>query len=163
MGKHREDIDSPWETTPRDVEIAVKRASGQSLREIGEQVGLSKSRVDAICKREDVRTIIETEQKRLVQLVPTAIDNYKTWISKGSITNNKDEREVAFKASTKVLESTGILNGAPSVLIQNVYNDNKTIISPVIMTLLKEFTGKMASFDEEIIDVEDTSCEGSMA
>ena len=127
MGKHREDIDSPQETTPRDLEIAVKRASGQSLREIGEQVGLSKSRVDAICKREDVRTIIETEQKRLVQLVPTAIDNYKTWISKGSITNNKDEREVAFKASTKALESTGILNGAPSVLIQNVYNDNKTL------------------------------------
>jgi hypothetical protein len=80
---------------------------------------------------------------------------------RGSTTNNKDEREVAYKASTKVLESTGILNGAPSTLVQILYNDNKTIISPVIMGLLKDFTSKIAEIpeipetnDSEIIEAE---------
>lgn len=165
MGRPRKDI-TREPTSARDVEIGVLKASGMSFKHIGEKVGISKSRAEAICKRDDVKSIIETEQKRLVSLVPTAIDNYKAWISKGAITNNKDEREVAFKASTKVLESTGILNGAPSTLVNILYNDNKTIISPVIMTLLKEFTDKMAAFDEEVVEgevIEDSICESGMA
>ena len=156
MGKHRKDIDSPYETSVRDVEIGKMRAAGATYEKIGQDVGLGKSRVAVICERDDVKAIIEGEQKRLVSLVPTAVDNYRAWINKGSITTNKDEREVAFKASTKVLESTGILNGAPSTLVQILYNDNKTIISPVIKTLLDEFVGKLTAFNEdtEVIDGE---------
>ena len=146
----REDIDSPWVTSTRDIEIAKKRAAGESYRQISAEVGLAKSRVETICKRDDVKSIIEREQKRLIELAPSALDNYKHWISKGIITNNKDEREVAFKASTKVLESTGILNGTPSAIVNILYNDNKTIISPVIMGLLSEFTKKMTAFDDVV-------------
>ena len=155
MRNQRKDPVDPIETPVRDVKIAKMRAAGVTYEKIGKEVGVGTSRVAVICGREDVKGIIESEQKRLVSLVPTAIDNYKHWIGKGQITSNKDEREVAYKASTKVLESTGILNGAPSTLINVLYNDNKTIISPVIMTLLKEFTGKMSSFDDEdIVDGE---------
>ena len=164
MRNHQKDVDDIVETPVRDVEIGKMRAAGMPYQAIGDAVGLGKSRVAVICERDDVKAIIENEQKRLVSLVPSAVDNYKTWIMRGSTTNNKDEREVAYKASTKVLESTGILNGAPSTLVQILYNDNKTIISPVIMGLLKDFTSKIAEIpdipeipetnDSEIIEAE---------
>ena len=135
------------DVTSRDMKIAQMRAKGVSYQKIGDEVGLQKSRVAVICGREDVKEIIESEQRRLVSLVPTAVDNYKKWINAGQITNDKDMRDISFKATTKVLESTGILNGTPSTLVNILYNDNKVIISPVIMGLLKEFTGKMAEFD----------------
>jgi hypothetical protein len=140
----------------RDMTIAMLRAKDVSMRKIGAEVGIGKSRVAAICKRDDVRSVIETEQRRLVSLVPSAVDNYKAWISKGSITNDKDMRDIAFKASTKVLESTGLLTGNASIQIQNVYNNNNTVISPVIMNLLGEFSKSLNSFDDvnEVIDGE---------
>ena len=140
--------------SPRDTKIAKLRAQNVSCEKIGKQVGLGRSRVAVICEREDVKTVIEQEQKRLVSLVPSAIDNYKHWIGQGKITNDKDMRDIAFKASTKVLEGTGLLSNAPSVMIQNVYNDNKTIISPVIMKLLQDHQAKLTSIDDDIIEGE---------
>ncbi len=149
----REILEQSKPLKERDMAIAMMKARGMSYREIGGEVSLGKSRVAAICKRDDVRTVIEQEQKRLVSLVPSAVDNYKSWIGQGSITRDKDLRDISFKASTKVLESAGLLAGNASIMIQNVYNDNKQIISPVIMQLLGEFSKKLSDFDD-VVDAE---------
>lgn len=142
------------DTTVRDAKIAKLLAKGKTYREVGQEVGLGKSTIAVISKRDDVKAQIEQEQKRLVSLVPTAVNNYKRWIEQGQVTNDKDTRDIAFKASTKVLESTGILNGTPSTLVNILYNDNKTIISPVIMDLLKDFSGRLHDFKDDIIEGE---------
>ena len=142
----------------RDYEIAKLRAHGFSLREISNELKkkgetICKSTISNICEKEDVKALIENEQRKLVELVPTAVKNYRKWIDAGQITNSKEEREISYKATTKVLESTGILNGAPSTLVNILYQENQTIISPIIKNLLSEFTNKLNNFDD-VIDVE---------
>lgn len=132
--------------------VAKLRAKGDTLAEIGQQVGRSRMRVQQICARDDIKALIEQEQARLATLVPAAVRNFQHYIENAIDAEDKTDKEISFRATQKLLESTGILNNQPSHLVQILYNDNKTIVSPVIQHLLDKF---MDGFkDTEAIDAE---------
>jgi hypothetical protein len=137
----------------RDTTIGKLKAKGQSLVSIGRVVGLSTNRVATICQRDDVKSIIEAEQTRLASFVPQAVKNMEHWIQ--NATNEKNDnadKRIGYEATKELLQSTGILNNQPSHLVQILYNDNKTIINPVIKGLLDGFLEKMKNV--EIIDAD---------
>lgn len=138
--------------TPRNEFIGKMRATGMSCEEIGKEVGLTKVRIQDICRQDDVKTIIEREQARLASFVPQAVKNMEHWITKATETTSNVDKRIGFEATKELLQSTGILNNQPSHLVQILYNDHKTIINPLIQGLLDNFVEKLKSAD--IIDAE---------
>jgi hypothetical protein len=138
-----------------EMTVAKLRAKGDTLKEIGKQVKKSTVRVQQLCARDDIKALIEEEQARLATLVPTAVRNFEHYIESAIDAKDKTDKEISFRATQKLLESTGILNNQPSHLVQILYNDNKTIISPIIEKLLCGFMDKFKQDDYgEIIDGE---------
>jgi hypothetical protein len=133
-----------------EIMVAKLKAIGESDREIAEKVGKSHGRVYQIRQRDDIKAMIEEEQTRLASLVPRAVDNFKSYIDNATLSDDKTDKEMGFRATQKLLESTGILNNQPSHLVQILYNDNKTIISPVIEALMGNFMEKFKSLDSSI-------------
>lgn len=138
-------------TEVRDTLVAKMRAAGATQKSIAEQTGLSIPGVRYVLAKEQVQAMIEEEQSHLAALMPTAMDNYEKWITKAHNYHDKTDKEIAFRATTKVLESVGLVSGAPSVIIQNITNKN-TIISPTMERVLAEYGNKLRKVD--VVDVE---------
>jgi hypothetical protein len=136
-------------TDVRDINIAKLRAAGVTQAKIAEHTGLSLPGVRYVLAKEQVQAMIEQEQSRLAALMPSAMDNYE-----------KTDKEIAYRATTKVLESHGLLPGNQSVVIQQ-FNTKNTIISPVLERVLEEYGKKLRP--PEIIDVDFEEIEGSVA
>lgn len=135
----------------RDQAVAKMRAAGATQKDIAEKTGLSIPGVKYVLAKEQVQAMIEQEQSRLAALMPNAMDNYETWVKKATSYHDKTDKEIAFRATTKVLESVGILPGAQSVVITNIVNKN-TIISPMMEKVLEEFGNRLREVD--VIDVD---------
>ena len=114
-------------TEVRDTLVAKMRAAGATQKSIAEQTGLSIPGVRYVLAKEQVQAMIEQEQSRLAALMPNAMNNYETWVKKATSYHDKTDKEIAFRATTKVLESVGILPGAQSVVITNIVNKNTII------------------------------------
>lgn len=138
----------------RDVVIGKLRAKGLGYEKIGRAVGLkSITRVKTICQRDDVKSIIESEQARLASFVPAAVKNMEHWIQNATNKDNDSvDKRIGYDATKELLQSTGILNNTPSHGIQVIYNDNKTIINPIIKGLLDSFVEKLNN--AEVIDAD---------
>lgn len=144
----------------RDVAIAKMGAAHMSLSEIAEETKkydhpVKKSRIHNILQKPDIKELMEKEQQRLATLVPEAVKNYEEWVTNARSYTDRADKDIAFKATTKVLESHGLISGSPSQSIQVLINTGNTIISPVIGELLSGFMNKINSevFDAEYEDV----------
>jgi transposase-like protein len=75
-------LDSPH----TKVRVVKQLAPGQSQSSIAKEVGLNQSQVCRFANREDIRTLIEQEQARLLEVVPDAVENVKDLVKeiKGS-------------------------------------------------------------------------------
>jgi hypothetical protein len=138
-------------TDVRDTEIAKMRAAGVTQAKIAEHTGLSIPGVRYVLAKEQVQAMIEQEQSRLAALMPSAMDNYEHWVNKAKTFHDKTDKEIAFRATTKVLESHGLLPGNQSVVIQQ-FNTKNTIISPILEKVLEEYGKKLRP--PEVIDVD---------
>lgn len=138
-------------TDVRDTEIAKMRAAGVTQAKIAEHTGLSIPGVRYVLAKEQVQAMIEQEQSRLAALMPSAMDNYEKWVTKAHTYHDKTDKEIAFRATTKVLESHGLLPGNQSVVIQQ-FNTKNTIISPILERVLEEYGKKLRPPD--VVDVE---------
>lgn len=141
MGRNPEDH-------ARDAKIAKLAATGLSLSKIAEETKknnnpIKKSRVYTILQKPDIKALMEKEQQRLAGLIPKAVKNYETWVNNAHLYSDRADKDIAFKATTKVLESHGLVSGAPSNSVQIMINSGNTIISPVIQELLNGFMGKI--------------------
>lgn len=140
----------------RDLNIAKLSATGLSKPKIVNQMktvgwDISESTVKYVLKRDDIKEIIDQERTRLMSLVPQAVKNYERWVNNAHGYRDKSDKEIAFKATTKVLESPGLLSGTPSTQINLMMNSGNTIVSPVIEGMLKLF---MDSLKPEIVEAE---------
>lgn len=140
--------------TRRDIAIAKLKAKGHGYGVIAKQVGLTKSRVQNICHRDDVKAVIEAEQARLATFVPQAVKNMEHWIEKATKTHDPVDKKIGYDATKELLQSTGILQDRPSHLVQVLYQENTTVISPIIKGLLEGFMEKINA--QEVIDAEFT-------
>ena len=141
----------------RNTQIAKLTAMGLSQNKVAKEMEkegwhVTKNVVNDVMQKPDIRLIMEQERERLISLVPKAVSNYKTWIDKAQTYRDKTDKEIAFKATTKVLESNGLVSGTPSTQIQIMNNSGNTLVSPIIEGLLKMFVDKLNNAD--IIDGE---------
>jgi predicted transcriptional regulator len=135
---------------PHIREKVVKElAVGKSQNVIAKDVGLNQSSVSRFANRDDIRALIEQEQAKLLDCVPDAVQNVKDLVREMRDIPKKDtkRRELSYKASKDVLKSVGLLpTPIQSQTLVNLYQDNKTLISPFIQELLD------AKFDEITAD-----------
>jgi len=127
--------------TPHIKEQVVKQlAVGESQNSIAEQVGLNQSQVSRFANREDIKALIEEQQRELLKVAPDAVENVKELVKEMKDTP-KDEikrRELCYKASTDVLKSVGLLPAhVQSQTFINMYQDNRAILSPKIIRFLQ--------------------------
>ena len=141
-------------TDIRDMEIAKMRAAGVAQSKIAEHTGLSVQGVKYVLAKEQVQAMIEQEQSRLAALMPDAMDNYEKWVKKAHLYHDKTDKEIAYRATTKVLESHGLLPGNQSVVIQQ-FNNKTTIISPVLEKVLAEYGNSLRKVDAIDVDFEE--------
>jgi hypothetical protein len=125
---------------PHIKALVVKQiASGESQNSIAEEVQLDQSTVCRFANREDVRALIEAEQKRLLEVVPDAVENVKELVRemKDIPKKNIKRRELSYKASKDVLKSVGLLpTPVQSQVFINLYQGPNQIISPLVMKII---------------------------
>jgi hypothetical protein len=136
----------------RDTKIAKIAATGLSQSKVAtamkkEGWDINKTTVNHVLQKPNIKLIMEQEREKLISLVPKAVSNYKNWIDKATTYRDKTDKEIAFKATTKVLESNGLVSGTPSTQIQIMNNSGNTLVSPIIEGLLKMFVSKLNDVD----------------
>ena len=129
-------LDAP-ETKKRVVQ---ELALGKSQSSIAREVGLHSTRVCRFANREDIVKLIEAESFRLYEAVPDAVQNVKDLIAEMKYIPKTEtkRRELAYKASTDVLKSAGIL---PTAVQSQTFIDikaqtNNQLIPPIVQKLL---------------------------
>jgi hypothetical protein len=112
---------------------------------------MNPSTVYRLAKREDVKPSIEKEQIRLVEAVPDAVDNVKRRVRGMKSAKDLKERELGYKASTDTLKAVGIMpTPVQSRCITNIYNDQRTVISPFVQAILDEHHRRLIGGHSEI-------------
>ena len=120
--------------------VVQELALGKSQSSIARGIGLHSTRVCRFANMEDIVKLIEAESYRLYEAVPDAIQNVKDLIAemKHIPKTETKRRELAYKASTDVLKSAGIL---PTAVQSQVFVDikaqtNNQLIPPIVQKLL---------------------------
>ena len=113
----------------RDATIAALHLQGDSMSQIAEQVGISKSQVCKVLSSPDVKAKVEAGLQAIVDLIPDATSVVRNTL------RDSDNPALQFKAAEKVMDITGICGGSTqNVLIQQIYNDNRTTsIDPEVL------------------------------
>ncbi len=126
---------------PKKEFIAGAVAAGIPQEEIAQQVGVNQSTVSRFANRDDVKEIIEEQTMSLLEVLPDAVENVKALV-RGMRDLPIDEvkaRELALKASLRVLESGGILNSSsPSQIVVNLQK-SEPLIDPATAEFLRKY------------------------
>ena len=134
------------------MQIADERVNGATLQKIANQNGFDVSTASRKLSKPELQEYINKLQTEIInKTLPLAADNIHHAISKYKSGDKEDSqlREHGFKASLRVLESTGLLSShAPSVVFQQFIQDNSQHIH-------LEEASKTALSHLGIIDVED--------
>jgi hypothetical protein len=125
---------------------AVIVASGGSYADVGREIGVGRHAARNYCQKDEVRALIEKEQKRLLDSIPSAVDNYNHWIARGRDGDQQD-KQLAYQTSRDLLQTSGILAGNTSVAITNIYKQQNVFLSEHVQGILKEYLLKFDSID----------------
>jgi uncharacterized protein YjiS (DUF1127 family) len=138
------------------AEVIKRIAVGESQSRIAGDVGLHRSQVSRFARREDIKPFIEQEQLKLLEAVPDAVENLRGLVRgmKNIPAKETKRRELAYKASNDLLKAVGIMPAQTQApLIKNIYNDNRLIISPIVMELLSKHCNQVLNLDSNDIDI----------
>jgi hypothetical protein len=127
----------------------------EELTKMGEEI--TPKEVTSILKQTETKNVIEQERERIASLIPKCVENYDFWITKAKRFQDDKQREIAFRATTKVLESHGLVSGAPSEQVKISINKQEITLSPVVEKLLEGFMDKLRAVkpvEPEYTDVE---------
>jgi len=113
----------------RDVTIAAERLRGKTYKELSQDFGISKTQVGRILNDAEIKEVIETTQRGMVNLVPKAIENYQTLL-------DSDDEKIKLTASKEILQTVGVMpSHTQSVLIQNVFNQTDSDVAQELTEL----------------------------
>ena len=129
--------------TPHIKKEVIKRlAVGEPQNSVAKDVGLDQSQVSRFSRREDIQAFIEQEQKRLLDVVPDAVENVMSLVRefKNIPAKETKRRELSYKASTDVLKSVGLLpTPVQSQTLVNICSTKNVFMSPVMEEALKKY------------------------
>ena len=135
-----------------EKKVVTALAMGRPQKEIAKEVGVSQQAISAFKNRDDIKALLERQTHRLLELAPDALDNVEevvkdkiSGIPKGDIRRRKFVTET----SIEVLKGASILPS--NMQNQTIINltENKTIISPAVMEVLKAHAKTLEWHDEE--------------
>lgn len=139
--------------TPHIKQQVIKRlAVGEKAKSIAKDVGLSHSQIYRFESREDIKALIEHEQRRLVEAVPDAVENVKNLVREMKTIPKPDikRRELSYKASLDTLKAVGIMpSQVQSQFITNIFQQTNLTLSPVVQALLDAHDKTMLWEDQE--------------
>ena len=141
------------ETEEAKMAVAKAMAGGESQTAIARAAGVSQSTISRLANTEDLKALIDAESLNLLGVLPDAVENVKELVREMKNIPEKEtkKRELSYKASHDVLKAAGLMpTPVQSQIIQNIYNDNRIQIHPVIGALLKQHGDTFdADFDTE--------------
>jgi hypothetical protein len=128
-------------------ENIVKRlAVGKSQGNIATEMGVNQSSVSRFANREDIRTLIEQEQAKLIDCLPDAVQNYINLVREDIPKGDIKRRELQLKASKDVLKGGGLLpTPVQSQTFVNLYQENKPLLSPIVMEIISKKVEEITS------------------
>ena len=140
------------------TEVVKRLAVGETQTSIAEQFGVDQSQVSRFVAKDEIRELIEEEQKKLIDVVPDAVENVKTLVQEMKDIPKDDIKrlQLAYKASKDVLKAVGLFP-TPQYAhsLTNIYNDNRRlnvepVISPNVLKLIGDgITNQLQDIDEE--------------
>jgi transposase-like protein len=129
-------------------EVVRRFAGGETQAAIARDFGVHRSQVSRFAKREDIRPSIETEQLKLPESVPDAVENVKDLVTamKDIPKDDTKRRELSYRASQDTLKMVGIMpSPIRSQVITTIYNDQRNqIMSLLIQGMLKKIVGEQS-------------------
>ena len=140
--------------TPHIKDQVVKRLlTGESQGSIAKDIGVDQSLISRWKNRDDIKKFIEEESLRLLESVPDAVDNMKTLVAlmKNLPMDDHKNRELSFKATKKILESSGLLPTVKtSTHYQTIINSENITLSPLVLSLVQDHLNKIDDQDDAI-------------
>lgn len=143
------------ETPALKAAVVKGLIEGKSQDEIAEQVGVHQSTVSRFVTNDEIKAIIKQANQDLLDVVPIAVENVKGLVRDMQALPMKDHknRELSYKASKKVLESTGILPAhTQSIFVQQTLNQRNIFLHPEVERILHEMLKSTSS--DDLIDVD---------
>ena len=126
------------------VEVVQRLACGQSQGSIAKLVGVSQQHISRFANKEEIKSLINRDQARLIDALPDAIENVKSLIRgfKDIPAHEQKQRELAYKATRDLLRSVGILpTQTPKTNVLD--NDRRQqAILPEVLQMLQRCTEK---------------------
>jgi hypothetical protein len=138
------------------AKIVAMSAAGLPQQIIADDLGVARTTIGRTIDKNALQTKVNEVRDRLLnQFLPTAADNIAYCVNSFKETKDKQIQYFGYKASEKVLESVGLFpSHAPSVLIQQVFNQQSIHVHPVIQGLLDNHIGGFSEDFEEENDVD---------
>lgn len=129
----------------QDATIISMSVDGHGLKDIADATGLHPATVyRKRTKSGGIKELIEAAQQQIIQDNIAHVANNISYLIQSYITNDcstpkaRDEKHHAWDATKRMAESVGIFPAhTQSIMIQNIYNDNRTELSPIVADLLK--------------------------
>jgi hypothetical protein len=140
--------------TPKEALVIAHKATGKSARQTAIDTNIPRTTVRRLCAKH--KDIIADEQAKIVEkCLSNIVDRTVKEIefAKNMPVNTDKETQLFLsrvdKKEDNILKGVGISpSHAPSIHIQNIYNDNrKEVISPIIADMLQ---GKISELTEPI-------------
>ena len=145
----------PTATEQRAIQLL---ATGANQAEVAREIGVNRSTVCRWTQKEEVRAKIEAEAQRFLESLPDTVEQIKRDLSTANqlskfiageegaenrtrLTNPDHQLrflENAYRKQGDLLRAAGILSSpAPSIVVQQVFNDNRTqVLSPTVIQVL---------------------------
>ena len=135
---------------------ATMRASGKTMREIGEKIDRSIKQVVRILKTDEARDIMKACHSRIISAAPKAVDNILEAVDdfqEAYKEGNKVRAGISWEATKLVTQIPGLSPTAqPSIVHQTFINKTTNVIDPMIVELMKRHLSGVVDIEGEQID-----------
>ena len=131
-------------STDQDAAIVSMSLDGHGLKDIAQATGLHPATVYRKRAQSGLKDLIESAQQQIIQdniakvaqTVTRLVHSYDD--NRCMDDGSKAEKQHAWRAIEKLAESIGIFPAhTQSIMIQNIYNDNRAELSPIVVDLLR--------------------------
>ena len=136
---------------PKKDYIAGALVAGIPQEDIARELRVNQSTISRFSSKEEIKTVIEAETKNLLEALPDAVENVKTLVRgmKDLPISESKARELALKASFRVLETGGVLNSSsPSQVVLNI-SRNDNYVSPIVDKIIGSLALEMPDGEED--------------
>ncbi len=128
----------------QDATIVSMSLDGHGLQDIADATGLHPATVYRKRTSPGLKGLIEAAQQQIIQDNITHVASNISYLIQSYITNDcstpkaRDEKHHAWDATKRMAEMVGIFPAhTQATYINNIYNDNRAELSPIVVDLLR--------------------------